>query len=89
LVPVSAFLIWPASPQAMSTKAKGFGIAFSAPWRIPPTSFWASASGIHQFLIGRPLLLELLECGLVGHRALGVEVMDVDVHFTVASRPPD
>ena len=45
--------------------------------------------GIHQLLIGRPLLLELLERGFVGHRALGVEVMNVDVHSRVASRPPD
>jgi hypothetical protein len=28
--------------------------------------------GIDQFLIGRPLLLELLERGLIGDRALGI-----------------
>jgi hypothetical protein len=36
--------------------------------------------GIDQFLIGRPLLLELLERGLIGDRALGVTVTDVNVH---------
>jgi hypothetical protein len=45
--------------------------------------------GIHQLLIGRTLLLELLERGLISDRALGVEVMNVEVHFRVASRPPD
>jgi len=40
--------------------------------------------GIHQLLIGRPLFLELLECGLVGDRSLGVEGVKVNVH----RRPP-
>jgi hypothetical protein len=40
---------------------------------------------IDQFLIGRPLLLKLLERAFVGDGALGVEVMDVDFHAGAAS----
>src|SRR5258708_1792091 len=35
---------------------------------------------IDQFLIGRPLLLKLLERGAVGDRAFGMKVMNVDGH---------
>jgi hypothetical protein len=41
--------------------------------------------GIHQFLIGRPLLLELLQRGLVGDGALRVKMVNMDVHSGVAS----
>jgi hypothetical protein len=41
---------------------------------------------IDQFLIGRPLLLKLLERGPVGDRAFGMEVMNVDVHASAGLR---
>ena len=41
---------------------------------------------IDQFLIGRPLLLKLLERGVVENRAFGMEVMNVDVHACAGLR---
>jgi hypothetical protein len=46
---------------------------------------------IDQFLIGRPLLLKLLERDFVGDSAFGVEAMDVDFHIPdklIAMRSP-
>jgi hypothetical protein len=50
-----------------------------------PNFFMRERVLIHQFLIGRPLLLELFERGRVGDGALGMEMVNVDVHLRVAS----
>jgi hypothetical protein len=41
--------------------------------------------GVDQFLIRRPLFLKLLERGLVGDGAPGLQTMDVNVHCPKAS----
>jgi len=50
-----------------------------------PNFFMRERVLIHQFLVGRPLLLELFERGMVGDGALGMEMVNMDVHSRVAS----
>jgi hypothetical protein len=42
------------------------------------------AVGIHQLLVGRPLLLELFEGAFVDDRAARLKLMDQDIHHSCA-----
>ena len=61
-------------------QGEGLGHGRKRPVQDRPHLLMGESIGIDQFLIGRPLLLELLERGLIGDRALGVNVTDVNVH---------
>ena len=61
-------------------KGEGLGDGGERPMQDRSHFLMSERIAIDQLLIGRPLLLKLLERGAVGHRAFGMEVMNVDVH---------
>ena len=67
-------------------KGEGLGDGGERPTQDRSHFLMGERIAIDQFLIGRPLLLKLLERGAVGDRAFGMEVMNVDVHACAGLR---
>ncbi len=89
-MPESAFGISLASPQAMSRKANG--AAKPSRQRVmqdAPGLLVGQGVGIDELLIGRPLLLELLERRRIDHAAAGLKLVDQDINHIAPIAEPE